>query len=212
MSSTPRYRIAAIILAAGKSQRMGANNKLLAEIDGKPMIRRVIEQVQSSTADSIVVITGHNSGELSKALGDFKGRCVHNPDYGEGMSTSLRCGIEALEQNIDGALVILGDMPKVSSNHINKLIDAFDPENSVEACLPVYENKRGNPVLWGRRYFDDIRAISGDKGARDLILKFENKITLVNMSDDGIFVDVDTPESLEKLKKTNLSKKSMTLS
>jgi len=205
MTYSPPPQVAAIVLAAGQSQRMGATNKLLAEVEGRPMIKWVVEQAKASTAGQIVVVTGHNALQVKTALGDLGDLCIENPNYAAGMSTSLRCGVQALGQEIDGALVILGDMPQVSSTHINRLIDAFAPENGVEACLPVYQGKRGNPVLWGRRYFEEIKAISGDKGARELIRKFENKITLVNMPDDGIFLDVDTPEAL-----ANLSTKSMT--
>ncbi len=198
----PSPNIAAIILAAGQSQRMGARNKLLAEIKGKPMIRRVVEQVEASKTSHFVVVTGHNPSDIKSAIGPFQGSYVQNPRYSEGLSSSLRCGIEALGNEIDGALVVLGDMPEVSFEHMDKLIETFDPGKGIEACLPVYQGKRGNPVLWGRKYFKEIRAISGDKGARELIKKFETEITLVNMPNDGIFVDVDTPEALAKITKT----------
>jgi len=206
MMSPSSPNVAAVILAAGQSQRMGRNNKLLAEIDGKPMIKHVVEQVEKSQASTLVLVTGHKSGEVKNAVGPLKGQFVNNPNYEEGMSTSLCKGIEALDPSVDGALIILGDMPEISPNHIDKLIEAFTSDKKIEACLPVFQGKRGNPVLWGRRYFDDIRAITGDKGARDMIKKHLDEITLVNMPDDGILTDVDTPDALERLNQKNRSR------
>ncbi len=200
-------RIAAVVLAAGRSTRMGAANKLLAEVGGQPMVRRVLDQVLASQAADVVVVTGHERGRIETALDDPTdgGRCrlVHNPDFAAGLSTSLHRGLAALSEDIDGALVCLGDMPEVTAGVIDRLIAAFDPLEGRAICLPTWAGKRGNPALLARRYFAEVQAISGDVGARALIGEYPEAVSEVAMDDlasgFGVLEDVDTPEDLGAL-------------
>ncbi|MDA0651875.1 MAG: molybdopterin-binding/glycosyltransferase family 2 protein, partial [Proteobacteria bacterium] len=163
------HKVAAIVLAAGQSRRMGSVNKLLADIGGKPMTAHVVDAAVASGASPVIIVTGHEPGLLEEALADRDVRFIHNPDFADGLSTSLRAGLSLLDPEYDGAVVCLGDMPSVSANHINRLIDAFDPAAGHAIIVPTFKGKRGNPVLWHRRFFAAMSDVSGDVGARHLI-------------------------------------------
>ena len=200
-------RIAAVVLAAGQSTRMGRANKLLAEVAGQPMVRRVLDQVLASQAAAVAVVTGHDRARIEAATQDATGggrcRLVHNADFAAGLSTSLHRGLAALPEDIDGALVCLGDMPQVTAHVIDRLIAAFDPLEGRAICLPTWAGKRGNPALLARRYFAEVQAISGDVGARALIGEYPEAVAEVAMDDlpsgFSVLEDVDTPEELRAL-------------
>ena len=192
-------RIAALVLAAGQSRRMGTLNKLLIEIDGVPMVRRVVEMLRQSKADPIVVVTGHQREKLTAALEGLPVTLVHNPDFAQGLSTSLKAGIAALGDEIDGALVCLGDMPRVSAAEVDRLIGAFNPVESRGIVVPTLNGKRGNPVLWSKRFFAEMSQVAGDVGARHLIGAYPEMVAEVEMVGDGVLTDIDTPQALAKL-------------
>jgi molybdenum cofactor cytidylyltransferase len=189
--------IAAVVLAAGRSRRMGGPNKLVAELGGKPLVRRVTEEVLSSRARPVIVVTGHQRERVEAALDGLPLKKVHNPSFAEGLSTSLKAGLAALPPDVDGAIVCLGDMPQVSADLIDRLIGAFDPERAALIVVPTFEGKRGNPVLWSRRFFHELGALEGDVGARHLIGQFPDAVTEVPVTGQGAFFDIDTPEALE---------------
>jgi molybdenum cofactor cytidylyltransferase len=192
-------RIAAIVLAAGTSSRMGGRNKLLQEMDGRPMIRRTVEAVAASAASPVVVVTGRDAEAVRAALDGLEVRFAHNPAFADGMAGSLKTGIEALPEDADGVVVALGDMPLVSAHHIERLIAAFDEDEGRTICVPTHDGKWGNPVLWSRRYFPEMRAITGDKGARGLLHTYAETLCEVPMDDEGILRDFDTPEAFGSL-------------
>jgi molybdenum cofactor cytidylyltransferase len=192
-------RIAAIVLAAGRSSRMGAANKLLTEIDGVPMVRRAVDAALASRAKPVVVVTGSEQGKVQAALRGCRVIFAQNPHFAEGMSTSLRVGLSALPDKVDGALICLGDMPLVRSVVLDRLIDAFNPLEGRAICVPTWNGKRGNPVLWARRYFSEMGELAGDVGAKHLIGEHASDVCEVAMPDDGILTDVDTPEELAVL-------------
>jgi molybdenum cofactor cytidylyltransferase len=194
-------RIAAVVLAAGQSRRMGSVNKLLSEIDGAPMVVRVAAAARASRAAPVVVVTGYRDEAVRAALADMDVGFVDNPDYAEGLSTSLAAGLAALPDDIDGAVVCLGDMPRVTAALIDRLIDAFDPAGGHAICLPTHLGKRGNPVLWAARFFAEIRAVEGDVGARHLIGEHAALVHEVECDDDGVLIDIDTPDALTALAK-----------
>ncbi len=189
-------RIAAIVLAAGQSRRMGRTNKLLANIDGAPMVVRVTDQALTSEADPILVVTGYEPDRVQGAIGDRQVQFVQNPDFEQGLSTSLQAGLADLPGDIDGVIVLLGDMPRMTASHINRLIAAFNPVEGRAIAVPTFGGKRGNPVLFGRQFFVEMKDVAGDVGARHLIGAHEDQVVEVAMEDDAIFVDVDTPEAL----------------
>ncbi len=193
-------RIAALVLAAGQSRRMGSVNKMLAEANGKPMIEASVDAVLASEAESVIVVTGHEPEAVRRALEGRNVAFVHNPDFAEGLSTSLRTGISSLPEDIDGAVVCLGDMPAVEARHINKLIAAFDPEEGRSICVPTHQGKRGNPVLWAASIFPEMKDIAGDVGARHLIGEHADVVCEVAVDDEAVLLDLDTPEALEAYK------------
>jgi molybdenum cofactor cytidylyltransferase len=191
-------RIAALVLAAGQSRRMGTRNKLLAEIEGEPMLRRAVEAAMASQANDVTVVTGHEASAVRSALDGLGVAFVHNPDYESGLSTSLAAGIRSLtgRDDIDGAVVLLGDMPGVTARHIDRLIAAFNPGEGRAICVPTSQGKRGNPVLWARAFFDEIAEVAGDVGAKHLIGENEELVCEVEFGDAGPLDDIDTPEAL----------------
>jgi molybdenum cofactor cytidylyltransferase len=193
-------RIAALVLAAGRSTRMGAVNKLIAEIGGKPLVRIAAEQALASRASPVIVITGHQRERVEAALEGLPVRVVHNPDYAEGLGTSLKAGIAAVPEDADGAIVCLGDMPQVDSQLIDKLIAAFDPERGALVVVPSIDGRRGNPVVWSRRFFTDLMSITGDIGARHLIASYAEAVVEVPVAGEAALIDVDTPESFSAVK------------
>jgi molybdenum cofactor cytidylyltransferase len=193
-------RIAAVVLAAGRSTRMGGPNKLLAEIARRPLVRIVAEEALASRADPVIVVAGHQRAEVEKALAGLRVRIVHNPDFAEGLGTSLRAGIAAVPADSDAAIVCLGDMPRVDAALMNRLIAAFDPDRGALVVVPTFEGKRGNPVLWSRRFFPDLMAIEGDVGARHLIGRYSEAVAELTVEGKATLVDVDTPEALSGVK------------
>jgi molybdenum cofactor cytidylyltransferase len=192
--------IAAVVLAAGRSSRMGGPNKLLAEIGGKPLVRIVVDAVLASRARPVVVVTGHQRDKVEAALAGLPVKFVHNPHFADGLGTSLKAGIAALPAEADGAIVCLGDMPQVDAALIDRLIGAFDPDHGALVVLPTIDGKRGNPVVWSRRFFPDLMAVEGDVGARYLIGRYTEAVAEVPLTGTAALTDVDTPEALEAVR------------
>jgi molybdenum cofactor cytidylyltransferase len=193
-------RIGAVLLAAGQSRRMGGPNKLLAEIEGVPMVARVAQRLLASRARPIIAVLGNKADEVDQALGKLPVERVRNPDFADGLSTSLMRGIAVLPSDLDGALVCLGDMPLVTGRHIDRLLAAFNPLEGRAIIVPTRRGKRGNPVLWAKHFFPEMTQIAGDVGARHLIGEHAELVAEVEMDDDAILVDIDTPEALAAFK------------
>jgi molybdenum cofactor cytidylyltransferase len=189
-------RVAAVVLAAGSSRRMGGANKLLTEIDGVPMVVRVVDALLASKAEGVLVVLGFEAQRVRAALEGRPVRFVENKAHTEGLGTSLRVGIDALDQGIDAALVALGDMPWIRPEHVDKLIDAFDPDGDSTICVPVHDRKRGHPVLWSARHFGEMRKLGGDVGARGLLERHADAVLAVPIEDAAVLLDVDTPEMI----------------
>jgi molybdenum cofactor cytidylyltransferase len=192
--------IAAVVLAAGKSSRMGGPNKLLAQIGGKPLVRHVVDAALASRARPVVVVTGHQRDKVEAALAGLPVKVVHNPHFAEGLGTSLKAGIAALPAEVDGAIVCLGDMPQVDASLIDRLIGAFDPDHGALVVVPTIDGKRGNPVVWSRRFFPDLMTVEGDVGARYLIGRYTEAVAEVPLTGTAALTDVDTPEALEAVR------------
>ena len=195
----PGPRIAALLLAAGQSRRMGSN-KLLEEIDGRPMVARTAQRLLSSRARPIVAVLGNQADAVDGALGKLPVERVHNPAYAEGLSTSLKRGLAALPPDIDGVIVCLGDMPLVAGRDLDRLIAAFNPLEGRAIVVPTRRGKRGNPVLWAKRFFPDMAELAGDVGAKHLIGEHAELVAEVEMDSDSVLVDIDTPDALAELR------------
>lgn len=196
VEAEPEPRVAALVLAAGRSRRMGGVNKLLEDFGGKPLVRRAVEAALLSRASPVTVVTGHMEEAVRAALKGLKVAFVHNPDFAQGLSTSLGAGLAALEPEADGVIVCLGDMPGVSPGLIDRLIGAFSPPHGRLIVVPTHQGKRGNPVLFSTRFKDTLMAVKGDVGARHLIGANAEAVVEVEAG-EGALTDVDTPEALK---------------
>jgi molybdenum cofactor cytidylyltransferase len=194
-----RKNIVGVVLAAGASRRMGEANKLTISVDGTPMVARVVDSLRTSGVDEVLVVTGHAPEEIRSALGDRKVRMVHNADHEEGLGSSVRAGVSAIGDDVDGVLIALGDMPWVDSDVIQRLLDAFSPDGELSIYIPMFGRKRGNPVLWGSHHFSELCQLSGDVGGKALFHRHPEAICYVDVQSAAVNIDVDTPEALHAL-------------
>ena len=196
--------IAGLLLAAGTSSRMAGRqeeaNKLLAELKGKPIVRHAAEALAASRARPLLAVTGHEAERVEAAMAGLPIAHCRNTDFATGLASSLRQGIAALPPTVDGVIVCLGDMPLVRPASIDRLIDYFEPTEGRAICVPCHGGQRGNPVLIGRQFFDEISKLEGDRGARPLFDRYPALVCSLPMSDDSILQDVDTPAALDALR------------
>jgi molybdenum cofactor cytidylyltransferase len=193
-------RVAAIVLAAGRSRRMAPLNKLLvADQRGLPMIARVVDNVLASRARPVIVVTGHERDRVEAALAGRAVRFAHAGDYAEGLSASLKAGLRAVPPEAEGVLVCLGDMPLVDGAMLDRLMSQFDPEEGRAIVQPTYRGKQGNPMLWSCEFLAEMQAITGDVGARHLAAKHADRLVEVEMADDAVLRDFDTTDALKAL-------------
>ncbi len=194
-----RPAITAIVLAAGLSRRMEGSNKLLGKYRERPLITHVIDMLLASTVTDIIVVTGYQADLVKQVLTGDKLQFVHNHRFEEGLSSSLRCGIEAVSPAAQGAIICLGDMPLVTAKVLDELIRAFEEQSCTKICVPANQGKWGNPVLWPRHFFSSILQSCGDAGARWLMLRNPESIQEILINTEEIFTDVDTPGDLENM-------------
>ncbi|WP_158743781.1 NTP transferase domain-containing protein [Acidisphaera sp. L21] len=193
--ATP-HGVAAVILAAGQSSRMAPRHKLLvADSTGRAMVARVVDGVLASRARPVLVVTGHREDEVRAALAGRPVQFVTAPDFAAGLSASLRAGLAAMPATAAAALVVLGDMPLVTAATIDRLVDTYDPDEGRTIVVPSHDGEFGNPVLWDRRYFPAMMALTGDKGARSLLRQHGEAVAEVAV-DDTVLRDFDTADSL----------------
>ena len=192
-------KVIALILAAGSSTRMGAKNKLLANVIGKPMITHVVDAIRQSMVNSVVVVTGYEREKIENVLSQRNISFVHNENFKAGLSESLKVGLKEIPDDVDGVLICLGDMPLLTSTIIDNLIKAFDPIEGRSICVPINGRKRGNPVLWDKSYLTEMTEIVGDVGAKKLLEKYSDHVFEVSFEEDNVLIDVDTPDLLKSL-------------
>jgi len=195
-------QVAAVILAAGEAKRFRRSpdeTKLVVELDGKPIVRHVAEAALASRARPVLLVTGHAHEQVSSALDGLILERIHNRDPGAGLSASLKLAVCALAIPVRGAVILLGDMPRIAPSLIDRLIDAFDAA-PVEplAVVPVRGGRRGNPALIGRGLFAAVRMLEGDKGARDLIAATRENSLELTAGDLATEIDIDTREDLRR--------------
>jgi molybdenum cofactor cytidylyltransferase len=190
--------VAGLVLAAGRSTRMG-HNKLLCTWRDAPLVVHAVDAALGAGLRPLCVVTGHEHEGVTAALGGRELARAHNPDFEQGMASSLRVGLEALGQGPDGVVVLLGDMPRVRAEHVARLLAAFELGGRSVICVPEHQGQRGNPVLWPRRDYAALRSLSGDRGGRDLLETAIGRVVRVAMPDDGVLIDVDSPQMLAAL-------------
>ena len=187
--------VAALLLAAGSSRRMGGPNKLVATIGGKPLVRIAADAALASAASSLTVVTGHRAAETEAALKGVRATFVNNPDHANGLSTSLRAGLAHIPADAEAVVVLLGDMPGVTPGMVDRVIGAYAPIKGAEIVVAGFAGQRGNPVLWSRRFFPELMAVEGDKGGRDVIAAHRDMVAEVDLG-PAAALDVDTPAAL----------------
>jgi molybdenum cofactor cytidylyltransferase len=192
-------RIAVLVLAAGRSSRMGSN-KLLEPLSEKPIVRHVVEAARASSAAEVIVVTGNRGDDVRAALAGPSVTFVDNPHFADGISSSLRAGLAAVGGDVDGVLVTLGDMPEITAQHLDRLIAAFSPADNRTIVVPTRGGKRGNPVLWSRLYFAEMAAVTGDTGAKHLLGLYGDQVAEVDLNTDAVLTDIDTPDALAALR------------
>ena len=189
--------IHAVLLAAGRSERMGRNNKLLLNVDGIPLVRKSAINILNSNVTSMTVVTGFDENKIVDALSGLNVNFVKNINFEEGLSSSLKAGLANITPTPSAVIICLADMPKIQPEHINQLIENFDPLKGWEICIPTNNGKRGNPVLIGSRFFPYIFETSGDFGAKQVMKQHSDKIVEVEIGTSDIHFDIDTQDEYE---------------
>ena len=189
--------IHAVLLAAGRSERMGPNNKLLLNVDGIPLVRKSAINILNSNVTSMTVVTGFDENKIVNALSGLNVNFVKNINFREGLSSSLKAGLANITPTPSAVIICLADMPKIQPEHINQLIENFDPLKGWEICIPTNNGKRGNPVLIGSRFFPYIFETSGDFGAKQVMKQHSDKIVEVEIGTSDIHFDIDTQDEYE---------------
>ena len=200
--SGPDQNVVAVVLAAGRSLRMGPKNKLLEKLGGKSILHHVITALQESQIKSIVVVLGHEAAKIKNDLEGEDVTYVMNPDYKQGIGTSISAGIRSVAKSARGALIMLGDMPVISAKTIDKLVNDFNRNSQAEIVVPTYEDQPGNPVLWSNRFFPQLSSLSGDRGGKPLIEKNTDVVSFCSVDSESVHLDVDNSDELETLRAT----------
>lgn len=184
----------AVLLAAGRGERMGGPNKLLADFTGKPLVRHALDALAASRVRATVAVVGHERERMEAALRGSGARIVENSDYATGLASSLKAGVDALPPDAAGALIALADMPGVRTHDIDSLVDAFLRAQGNAIVRATHLGKRGNPVILPRALFGAVATLIGDVGARHLVETSELEVVDIEIG-VGARLDVDTPES-----------------
>lgn len=195
--------VSGIVLAAGLSRRFGAEPgelKQLAPFLGRPLVRRIAEEALASRLDRVVVVTGHGAAEVEGALEDLDVDVVFNPRFGEGKSTSVKAGLDAVAARSDAVLFLPCDQPFLTAAVIDRILWAYERTGG-PILAPVFDGRRGAPVLFDRRFFSELLELQGDDGGRRVLGRHRQKVLTVKLDDELPLLDADTPEELEALRR-----------
>ena len=203
--------VSAVILAAGMSTRMG-QNKLLLNFREKPLIVHAVDTLLASDIDEVIVILGHETermrdqlegsiGLANKAAPEKPVRLVQNPDYQNGLSTSVRTGVEAVSRQANGIMIYLADQPLLEPEDVNRIVAGFAAAKEVNKSIvvPFFRGGRGNPVILDASLRDSILGIVGDVGCKGVIKRYPEKVYAIEMENDHVVRDVDDVQAYEKL-------------
>ena len=195
MTDTPQ-KTAAIVLAAGTSTRFGRDHKLLANLNGVPVIHKAITALKAARMNQIILVTGFRHKDILSALEDQEIFTIHNPNFESGMAASLAVGVGGLKPDVDQCFICLADMPFTEPGTYRALIAAADQTSAAQIFVPTHGGKRGNPVLWRKSQFHKLQQITGDTGGKSIIKEEPHLVLEVPVDDGGILIDLDTPEAL----------------
>ena len=194
-------RLVGMLLAAGQSRRMGGQNKLLADIADKPMVRHVAETMCDAGIDDLTVVIGHQADQVAAALDQLPVNLVFNPQFAAGQGHSVAAGITGLDDSVTDVVIALGDMPLVSVETLRQLIAAHQActDHQRRITLPSHAGKRGNPVIWGSAFFPELKQLRGDAGGRQVLQDHLAAHNPVESTTSTIFQDIDTPAELQAI-------------
>ena len=187
--------VAALLMAAGSSRRMGVRNKLLLPWRGRPLVAAVADALIAGGCDPVVAVLGHQRDAVAAALAARAVRLVHNPDHASGLAGSIAAGVAALPLDAGGYLIALGDMPELQPRTVVALRRAFAAAGPAAIVVPVAGGRRGNPVLFSHQHAAELRELAGDVGARTLLRRHEDLVVEVELEDEGVLFDLDTPKA-----------------
>ena len=191
--------LAAVVLAAGRSARMGEANKLLLDLGSEPVLARTLRQVQACGFEDAIVVTGHEAEEVESLARCAGFRTTQAEAWREGLGASLRAGVAAAGVEVDGYVIVLGDMPLVQPDTVKRLVETFAAADR-PIVRPIRQKQPGHPVLFHRVYRDELLALRGDEGAQAVVLRHRDRLHLVETDDAGVVLDADTPEALQTLR------------
>ena len=191
--------MSAVVLAAGTASRIG-RPKLLLPLGGRSVVRRVVESALASPALETIVVLGHAADLVAREITGLAVRAVLNPDYATGMASSLRAGLAAVSPGAEGALILLGDQPLVTSDVIGRLIAAFETSGKPIAA-PLYNGVQGNPVCFARALFPALAALSGDRGAKAIVAEDPDRVEWVPFESDLPLKDLDVEADYDALRR-----------
>lgn len=191
-------KVGGIILAAGASRRMGQNKLLLPLPDGRTVIETVLDNALSAGLDDLVLISGAERAAIEAAAAGRGVRTVHNPGYEQGQSTSMRQGLLALPTG-HAALFILGDQPLIKGDIHARIVSLYRESGARIIAPRGREGRRGNPCLFAPELFGELLAVAGDQGGRPVLSAHAAEISFVDMDDDAVLLDIDTPEQYQNI-------------
>ncbi len=184
--------LSAILLAGGESKRMGKLKQLMP-LGKSTILEQAIDNLLSSTADEVIVVVGYKAEEITKAIAAKPVKIIANPNYQQGMSTSIITGLILVDPRAEAVMLALGDQPMVNSQTINQLIAEFHNHDKGIA-LPTYRGKRGHPVIFATKYKAELLKLKGDIGAKEIIEHHPQDVLEVSVGSEGVITDIDTEE------------------
>ncbi len=193
-------QIAAVVLTAGISARAG-KNKLMLDVNGKPLFMKAVDAAIKSNAAPVYVVTGHNAEEVEKHLSGLDINIVRNHDYYAGVKTSINLGLKSVPPFCDGAILIPADMPYITVEHLNNMIETFEKGNKKQLCISTYRRKKANPVLWGSKLFDSAKLMPENANVVPTFVEHSDYTKNIEAANKRIIIDINTPYDIEQLKK-----------
>ena len=192
------FMFSLVVLAAGKSERFG-KNKMLVNVLGEPLIRRVVKNALSSQVNEVIVVLGYMASKIEKVLRDLPCKIVLNENFEEGMSSSVKIGLSKVSREAEAVLFLPGDYPLVTAEDINKVISKFK-ETRAEIVIASYKGKPGHPILFSRKLFGEIKEIrEEEQGLKAVVRKHREDVALAETNSPGVLIDVDTEEDLNRI-------------
>jgi molybdenum cofactor cytidylyltransferase len=196
--TNPQSPMAAIVLAAGQSQRFGQPKQLLP-VGGKTMLQHVVDIVLDSPIKQVIVVLGYRAAEIRTNIASRPVQIVVNEKWQSGLSSSVQAGLSAVKAEVGAALFVLADQPGVTTEVIASLVERYR-KTRAPIVVPTHRGRRGNPVLFDRSLFAELMEVKGDQGGRQLITEHLDDLEEVDVETEAIFTDIDTAEDYQSFK------------